>query len=91
MNNWHLDIGATVTDKGRVRFRVWAPKVQNLSVRIISVRNTKDIPLKRDERGYFSGTANDTYPGDLYSYVLENNIERPDHASRFQPHGVHGP
>lgn len=91
MNNWQLDIGATVLDQGKVRFRVWAPILQNLSIRLISGRGTRDLPMEREERGYFSVIANDASHGDLYFYLLENQTDRPDPASRFQPQGVHGP
>src|SRR3989337_2439565 len=91
MNKWKLDIGATVLDQGKVRFRVWAPKARNLSVRLISGSGTRDLPMERDERGYFSMTADNAWPGDLYFYLLENEIERPDPTSRFQPPGAPGP
>ena len=91
MTNWRLDIGATVLDQGKIGFRVWAPKVRKLSVRLISQSGTRDLSMERDEGGYFSVTTDDAAPGDLYFYVLENDTERPDPASRFQPRGVHGP
>jgi len=91
MSDWKLDIGATVLDQGKVRFRVWAPMARNLSVRLISGSGTRDLPMERDERGYFSMMADNAWPGDLYFYLLENEIERPDPTSRFQPRGVHGP
>lgn len=49
------------------------------------------LPLVKDYRGYFSGTFDDISPGSLYLYRLDNDKEYPDPASRFQPHGVHGP
>ncbi|MEP9411974.1 MAG: malto-oligosyltrehalose trehalohydrolase [Candidatus Brocadia sp.] len=92
MNNWKLDIGATVIDKEKACFRVWAPKVDLLSVCVISQKGEKAIfTLEKDHRGYFSGTVNGVSGGDRYFYVLNNTIERPDPASRFQPEGVHGP
>ncbi|MFN3531730.1 MAG: malto-oligosyltrehalose trehalohydrolase [Candidatus Brocadia sp.] len=93
MNTWKLDLGATVIDKGKVRFRVWAPKADVLSVGIIlSQKGEKAIfPLEKDQRGYFSGTVDGVSDGERYFYVLNNKIELPDPASRFQPEGVHGP
>ncbi|MCC6545150.1 MAG: malto-oligosyltrehalose trehalohydrolase [Nitrospirae bacterium] len=91
MHQWQLDIGATVLEQGKVCFRVWAPGLQNLSVRLISERGTRDLPMEREDRGYFSVMADDTSHGDLYFYLLNNQRERPDPASRLQPRGVHGP
>jgi maltooligosyltrehalose trehalohydrolase len=42
-------------------------------------------------RGYHHIEAQDIEPGTLYVYRLDNGLERPDPASRFQPEGVHGP
>ncbi|ALC15344.1 maltooligosyl trehalose hydrolase [Desulfuromonas soudanensis] len=88
---WQLDLGATCLDNGRTRFRVWAPKADSLSVVLFSAETSRTLPLKRDEEGYFSGTAGETAPGDLYLYRFEDGTERPDPASRSQPRGVHGP
>ncbi len=49
------------------------------------------MPLATNERGYFSGIFEGVAPGSLYVYNLEGQGEYPDPASRFQPHGVHGP
>jgi maltooligosyltrehalose trehalohydrolase len=49
--------------------------------------------LRRDEHGYWSARFRDVGPGALYRYRLNGSDDRvyPDPASRFQPHGVHGP
>ena len=41
--------------------------------------------------GTFTGAVANASPGDVYSYVLDGDGPYPDPASRFQPHGVHGP
>ena len=43
------------------------------------------------ERGYFSGVAEKVGPGTLYFYSLDEEKDRPDPVSRFQPQDVHGP
>jgi len=88
---WQLDLGATCLDNGRTRFRVWAPKADNLSVVLFSDETRRTLPLKREEKGYFSGTVGETAAGDLFLYRFEDGTERPDPASRCQPRGVHGP
>jgi maltooligosyltrehalose trehalohydrolase len=88
---WELDIGASIIDRGVVRFRVWAPLVKNVSVRLTGMSGTQEIPLLKDEWGYFEGNGFDVFQSDRYEYVLESGATRPDPASRFQPGGVHGP
>jgi maltooligosyltrehalose trehalohydrolase len=47
--------------------------------------------MEPEEGGYFSAVVEGVEPGAWYFYRLDNERERPDPASRFQPRGVHGP
>jgi maltooligosyltrehalose trehalohydrolase len=87
---WQLDLGASCLDGGETRFRVWAPKAESLSVRLLGGETNRTVPLRAEADGYFIGTAT-ARPGDCYFYRLADGTERPDPASRFQPQGVHGP
>jgi maltooligosyltrehalose trehalohydrolase len=49
------------------------------------------VPMVRDELGYHVATVDSLAPDTQYVYRLADARERPDPASRFQPHGVHGP
>jgi len=72
------------------RFVVWAPRARELSVRVHTGSAAGDHPLARDERGVFSGIVPGVKAGDDYAYRIDDGPERPDPASRWQPHGVHG-
>jgi maltooligosyltrehalose trehalohydrolase len=61
-----------------------------MEVRIVSPRE-RVIPLETEGNGYYSATTDTAGPGDRYFYRLDEEKERPDPASRFQPEGVHGP
>src|SRR5438874_1817898 len=75
--------GATVAcDK--VEFRIWAPKLEQLSVEV----NGSKVELRRDEAGIFCGTAK-SKAGDRYCYLIGER-RLPDPVSRFLPEGVHG-
>src|SRR5579862_7956796 len=90
---WQLRFGASVRGDGTAEFRVWAPNLTNLAVRILGER-PRTIPLTRSadpESAEFTATVPDVKEGTDYLYVLEDNRERPDPVSRWQPHGVHGP
>jgi maltooligosyltrehalose trehalohydrolase len=72
------------------RFTVWAPRAHQLSVRVRTGAAAGDHPLARDERGVFSATIPGVKAGDDYVYRIDGGAERPDPASQWQPHGVHG-
>jgi maltooligosyltrehalose trehalohydrolase len=66
--------------------RVWAPNASAVQVRA----NGTDAPMASEADGWWSGP--DLPPGTDYAFVLDDTDEAlPDPASRWQPHGVHGP
>lgn len=87
---WRLDLGATVLNPSTVRFRVWAPHADRVSVQVSEAREGP-VALERGERGYFESTVSGIGPGARYHYVLDGRTHRPDPASRWQPDGVHQP
>lgn len=87
---WQCNLGATPVPDGGVRFRVWAPRVRELSV-VLPRRQGTPVHLSAEGNGYFSGLVTGITEGERYFYLLDGEIARPDPASRFQPEGVHGP
>jgi maltooligosyltrehalose trehalohydrolase len=85
---WRLDLGATVLSPSTVRFRVWAPRAQSVSVQVCDANRTSAALEPRD-RGYYEGVLSGIGPGARYRYVLDGEKHRPDPASRWQPNGVH--
>ncbi len=98
-----LPLGATPLDAGRGAFRVWAPHAERVAVHLVAdpalgaadarpeSETARLEPLERGEHGYHEAVLDDVAPGDLYLFRLDDERERPDPASRWQPHGVHGP
>jgi maltooligosyltrehalose trehalohydrolase len=80
-------LGATIVPDGRVRFRVFAPRVSRLEVETDAGAR---IPMERDADGYFDAVAPGT-AGMRYRLRLDGDRERPDPAARSLPEGVHGP
>jgi maltooligosyltrehalose trehalohydrolase len=79
---------------GRTTFSVWAPDHRTVELAVESESAPAELrALARDERGYWSGAFTDLPPGTLYRFRLDGSDDRvfPDPASRYQPHGVHGP
>ncbi|HEX6316968.1 MAG TPA: malto-oligosyltrehalose trehalohydrolase [Gemmatimonadaceae bacterium] len=74
----------------RTRFRVWAPEATQVDL-VLGERAGATAPMQRPSDGYFATTRHDAPPGTLYQYRVDGRGPFPDPASRYQPHGVHGP
>jgi maltooligosyltrehalose trehalohydrolase len=92
--NRRYPIGAELIAPKETHFRIWAPNAQNVDLVLeeSADKNAKRAfhPLKREEGGYFSGSAS-VGAGALYRFRV-NKAEHfhPDPASRYQPYGPHG-
>lgn len=86
----HVGLGAVCLGKETAGFTVWAPLLKSVAVKI-TAPESRIIPMERDERGYWKTIATGLFPGTAYVYRLNDEKDRPDPASRFQPAGVHGP
>lgn len=90
--NRNRPVGAEVVEGG-IHFRVWAPKRRVLSVVLFHDEgHHTNLPLEREEGGYFSGFLSEGVAGQRYSFRADDDdYNYPDPASCFQPLGVHGP
>lgn len=86
-----MNCGAHYLGQSRCRFTVWAPFRSRMEVRILDEDKERVIPLQAASQGYWQAEVPDVAPGSLYLYRLDQDLERPDPASRSQPQGVHGP
>jgi maltooligosyltrehalose trehalohydrolase len=84
---WKPWLGA-VPDARGTQFRVWAPKTDSLSLKVLG---GPTVPLRREADGTFTGRADGVQPGARYFYRFPDGRERPDPGSLLQPEGVHGP
>jgi maltooligosyltrehalose trehalohydrolase len=89
MRDDNTRLGATFLGGQTCRFRVWAPLIDFVEVRLL--RGNRRIRLEKRERGYHEAVVEGAGPGDLYYFCLGPDRERPDPTSRLQPEGVHGP
>jgi len=87
---WHPSLGAVYLGDGRCRFRVWAPRIRRVEVRLLDPV-ARVVALEPAPTGYHEGVIDDVPPGTPYFYRLDGTRERPDPASRHQGDGVHGP
>lgn len=94
-----LSFGPDLNAEGTV-FRLWAPSAGRVELVI-----HRGIPKSDGEDGIRAGTAIELHPdkdgwcrserlplgaGTRYRYRIDDQLEVPDPASRFQPEGVHG-
>jgi maltooligosyltrehalose trehalohydrolase len=80
-----LSFGATLLEKNRARFRLWAPREEHVSVEI---GGRERIPMQRRDGGWFEVEAA-CGAGASYRYVLDSGLEIPDPAARAQTNDVH--
>lgn len=83
-----MKIGAICSDNHSCEFTVWAPFVKNISLKILTPSG-RLVPMQRDDRGYWKAVVTGAAPGTLYVFRLDEERERPDPASYYQPDGVH--
>ncbi|MGB9070318.1 MAG: malto-oligosyltrehalose trehalohydrolase [Candidatus Acidiferrales bacterium] len=83
-------LGARILDGNACSFLVWAPHAARVEISIIDPQN-RDILMRSVGGDYFHAVVEGVSAGALYRYRLDNDKERPDPASRYQPQGVHGP
>ncbi len=87
---WELEFGSVPQPDGSTRFRVWAPKVSQLSVKILG-DDERTVSMERGGGDIFEALIEEVRPGADYFYIVDGERERPDPVSRWQPAGVHGP
>lgn len=88
-----MTVGAEPTNGG-VHFRVWAPHRRRVAVALVDAdrQERSRHELAEESGGYFAGLVPEARVGSLYGFRLDDEGQLyPDPASRFQPHGVHGP
>ena len=89
-------IGSELLPAGGTHFRVWAPRAKEVLVELLpsTPREARDpiavFTLQAENDGYFSGVVAEAHAGSWYKYRTDRG-PFPDPASRFQPHGPHGP
>ncbi|MBV9861305.1 MAG: malto-oligosyltrehalose trehalohydrolase [Alphaproteobacteria bacterium] len=87
-----LPCGAEVEPGAGVRFRLWAPRAETVSLSFgdnVQAEQPELLPMRREAGGWFSITTGRAGPGTRYRYAVDDALV-PDPASRHQPEGVHG-
>jgi maltooligosyltrehalose trehalohydrolase len=83
-----LPMGAELV-AGGVRFRLWAPQAESVTLRLEGTRPC-ELAMQREAGGWFALTTPEARAGSRYRYQV-GDLAMPDPASRHQPEDVHGP
>lgn len=78
--------GAEYTAAGEVRFRLWAPSLDKLTLRL----DGDEVAMSPAADGWFELLATNVAPGTPYAYVLPDGLAVPDPAGRALESDVHG-
>lgn len=89
--------GTKVIDNDRARFRIWAPKLDQLTIEFARAPAKKDneltceksLPLVRSDDGWFEIEC-EAPAGTRYRYRINDELTVPDPAARMQNADVHG-
>jgi malto-oligosyltrehalose trehalohydrolase len=84
-----VPFGAELQPNGSVRFRLWAPAQQRVSV--VLEHSGAALSLRRQDNGWFELVSDAAQAGNRYRFELQDGMRVPDPASRYQPEDVHGP
>ncbi len=91
MNRLHnMPFGAQVQKDGRVRFRLWGPAQQRLTLALQGAHGDGVLPMTCLPGGWFEIVTERACAGSRYGFRFEDGLCVPDPVSRFQPEDVHG-
>ncbi|MGE0160734.1 MAG: malto-oligosyltrehalose trehalohydrolase [Gemmatimonadales bacterium] len=86
-----MPFGAVPLPDGGVRFRLWAPDAQEVTLRLEGPGPAEEMPLRAVGEGWHELRSVHAEAGSRYRYRIDGDLLVPDPASRFQPDGVDGP
>ncbi len=82
-----MPFGTELLTRGGVRFRIWAPGVAAVALRL---DETQELPMAATGKGWFELAVPSAHDGSRYSFRLPDGLLVPDPASRRNPDDVHG-
>jgi maltooligosyltrehalose trehalohydrolase len=83
--------GAVSLGDGRVRWRVWAPKLPKLNLVLLDGDDREVIPMTPEADGYYVAEWKGVHEGQKYKFCHDGFECRADPCSLWQPDGVTGP
>lgn len=84
-----MPFGAQI-DGDATRFRLWAPGANSVELELDQTPDGRRIRLPRDPAGWYEARVDGVGAGARYRYRIDDTLQVPDPASRYNPHDVHG-
>jgi len=84
-----MPFGAELLGDGTARFRLWAPSAKKVELCLSTGSAEERVPLDAGADGWCQAVL-PAAAGARYRYRIDDRIDVPDPASRFQPDDVHG-
>jgi maltooligosyltrehalose trehalohydrolase len=84
-----MPFGAQLDADG-ARFRLWAPDANSVVLKARSEGSELNADLNDVGDGWFELSVGGLAPGARYVYRIDEDVDAPDPASRFNPQGVAG-
>ncbi len=82
-----MSFGAEFITEDTVHFQLWAPAARNVQVLI---ENSAPLPMQASADGWYERVCQSTVAGSRYFFKIDDDIQVPDPASRYNPDDVHG-
>ncbi|HET6519228.1 MAG TPA: hypothetical protein VFG47_05345, partial [Geminicoccaceae bacterium] len=80
-----MPFGTDVRPDGTVRFGIWAPGRESISL-VLGGDGGRTLPMaRRGDDGHFELTTDGAPPGTRYRFELTDGVRVPDPISRHQP------
>ncbi len=84
-----MPFGAELDERRNARFTLWAPNAKDVVLEMQAGRQITRTPMQAKERGWYEATVPSVRAGARYRFRIDNELDVPDPASRFNPDGVH--
>ncbi len=86
----NMPFGTDILADRRVRFRLWAPGAKQVTLCLGDGAARAELSMVAEQDGWFGLVTEMATAGTRYRFRIDENMEVPDPASRFQPDDVHG-
>ncbi|HUC82407.1 MAG TPA: malto-oligosyltrehalose trehalohydrolase, partial [Flavisolibacter sp.] len=77
-------------ENGTATANIWAPLAEKVEIEMKAEGESKILPLKKTDYGYWQTTSGEMREGTRYKIRIDDKAPFPDPASLFQPDDVHG-
>jgi malto-oligosyltrehalose trehalohydrolase len=88
-----MPFGAALDTHHGASFRLWAPQAAHVQLNVAMGSDAaRKVAMRREDDGWwrtYLSAADGCAPALMYSYRIDDELDVPDPASRFNPHGVH--